>query len=64
MHFYYLIQKKRNHYPQEIADFIQSHKNISPEIKKKIKDEISNTADEIIELEDFKKLMIDLSNEE
>ena len=50
--------------PQEIADFIQSHKNISPEIKKKIKDEISNTADEIIELEDFKKLMIDLSNEE
>ena len=50
--------------PQEIADFIQSHKNISPEIKKEIKDEISNTADEIIELEDFKKLMIDLSNEE
>ena len=50
--------------PQEIADFIQSHKNISPELKKKIKDEISNTADEIIELEDFKKLMIDLSNEE
>ena len=50
--------------PQEIADFIQSHKNMSPEIKKKIKDEISNTADEIIELEDFKKLMIDLSNEE
>jgi calcium-dependent protein kinase len=50
--------------PSEIADFIQSHKNISPELKKKIKDEISNTADEIIELEDFKKLMISLSKEE
>ena len=49
--------------PSEIADFIQSHKNISPELKKKIKDEISNSTDEIIELEDFKKLMIDLSKE-
>ena len=50
--------------PSEIADFIQSHKNISTELKKKIKNEILNIADEIIELEDFKKLMINLSKGE
>ena len=50
--------------PSEIAYFIQSHKNISPELKKKIKNEILDEADEIIELEDFKKLMIILSKED
>jgi calcium-dependent protein kinase len=46
--------------PSEIIDFIQSNKNVNDEIKKKMKNEILDIADEIIDLEEFKMLMITL----
>ena len=48
--------------PSEIADFIQSNKHISDKVKEKIKGEILDVADEIIDCEEFKKIMISLSN--
>ena len=48
--------------PSEIIDFIQSNKNVSEEVKQKIKDEILVIADEIIDCEEFKILMITMSN--
>ena len=48
--------------PSEIIDFIQSNKNVSEEVKQKIKDEILLIADEIIDCEEFKILMITMSN--
>ena len=50
--------------PSEISDFIQSHKKINEEIKHLIKEEILDIADEIIDVEEFKRLMINLSNKE
>ena len=48
--------------PAEIIDFIQSNKNINDDIKKKIKNEILDIADEIIDREEFKIFMITLAN--
>ena len=50
--------------PSEISDFIQSHKKINEEVKQLIKEEILDIADEIIDVEEFKRLMINLSNKE
>jgi len=50
--------------PSEISDFIQSHKKINEELKLLIKEEILDIADEIIDVEEFKRLMINLSNKE
>ena len=50
--------------PSEISDFIQSHKNIDEDIKQLVKEEILDIADEIIDVEEFKRLMINLSNKE
>ena len=49
--------------PYEIIDFIQSKgKKIKPDVIKIIKNEILDIADEIIDCEEFKVLMITLSN--
>ena len=50
--------------PSEICDFIQSHKHINEELKRLIKEEILEISDEIIDVEEFKRLMINLSNKE
>jgi serine/threonine protein kinase len=50
--------------PSEIIDFIQSHKQINEELKRLIKEEILDITDEIIDAEEFKRLMINLSNKE
>ena len=55
-------QKKGFITPTEIADFIQSSKHVSNEIKEKIKEEILNVSDEIIDCEEFKKILITMSN--
>jgi calcium-dependent protein kinase len=47
--------------PCEIIDIIQRSKTITEEVKISIKNEIMEVADEIIDLEDFKKIMISLS---
>ena len=44
--------------PSEITDFIQSNKNINEKTKKKIKKEILDIADEIIDYEEFKIFML------
>ena len=48
--------------PSDIINFIQSNKHISEELKQKIKDEILDETDEIIDLEEFKVMMITMSN--
>ena len=48
--------------PSDIINFIQSNKHISEELKQKIKDEILDATDEIIDLEEFKVMMITMSN--
>ena len=55
-------QKKGFITPIEIADFIQSSKNVSNEIKEKIKEEILKVTEEIIDFEEFKRILITLSN--
>jgi calcium-dependent protein kinase len=50
--------------PSEICDFIQSHKQINEDLKRLIKEEILDISDEIIDFEEFKRLMINLSNKE
>ena len=50
--------------PLEICDFIQSHTHISEDIKEKVKEEILDITDEIIDFDEFKRLMIDLSHKE
>ena len=50
--------------PLEICDFIQTHKHINEEVKQLIKEEILDISDEIIDVEEFKRLMINLSNKE
>ena len=47
--------------PSEIIDIIQRSKTITEEVKISIKNEIMEVADEIIDLEEFKKIMISLS---
>ena len=47
--------------PSEIIDIIQRSRNITEEVKNSIKNEIIEVADEIIDLEEFKKIMISLS---
>ena len=46
----------------KITHFIQSHKHIKDKLKQKIKNEILDIGDEIIDLEEFKSLMFNLSN--
>ena len=48
--------------PSDIINFIQSNKQISEELKQKIKNEILDATDEIIDLEEFKVIMITMSN--
>ena len=47
--------------PSEIIDIIQRSKTITEEVKISIENEIIEVADEIIDLEEFKKIMISLS---
>ena len=44
--------------PDEIIDFIQSNKKIDNKVKQKMKDEILEIADEIIDVDEFKLLMM------
>ena len=46
----------------EILDFIQGNRNLSEEAKKAIKEEILEVADEIIYKNEFKNLMLSMSN--
>ena len=48
--------------PQKIIDFIETTKTINENLKTQIKNEILDLADEIINFENFKHMMIDLSN--
>ena len=65
MLFYYLILKKKGFItPSEIIDFIQEKKNINEDVKKKIKEEILDIADEIIDCKEFKNIMYSLSGME
>ena len=48
--------------PQKIIDFIESTKHINENLKTQIKNEIIDIADEIIDFQDFKQLMLNLSN--
>ena len=50
--------------PSEIIDFIQEKKNINEDVKKKIKEEILDIADEIIDCKEFKNIMYSLSGME
>ena len=47
--------------PSEIIEFIQSNKHITEETEQKIKEEILDIGDEIIDREEFKLLMINMS---
>ena len=55
-------QKKGFITPQEIINFIESTKQIKESLKSKIKNEIIDVADEIIDIDSFKDFMINLSN--
>ena len=46
----------------EILEIIQGSRNLSEEVKKAIKDEILEVADEIIDKEEFKNLILYMSN--
>jgi serine/threonine protein kinase len=61
---FYLFDKEKKGFitPSEIIDFINSTKKVNEDVKKKIKDEILDIADEIIDIEEFKSLMITMSN--
>ena len=48
--------------PGQIADFIQMKKHIKDDIKQKISDEILEISEDIIDLEEFKRLMLSLAN--
>ena len=50
--------------PSEIIDFIQNTRHVNDKNKQKIKEEILGVADEIIEPEEFKTLMLTMSNKE
>ena len=50
--------------PSEIIYFIQEKKNINEDVKKKIKEEILDIADEIIDCKEFKNIMYSLSGME
>ncbi len=58
-----LFDKEKNGFitPSEIIDFIQNSRKISDEVKNSIKNEILEIADEIIDLEEFKRIMMSLS---
>ena len=56
------IQKKGFITPKEIIDFIESTKQIKEKLKLKIKNEITDIVDEIIDIDTFKEFMINLSN--
>ena len=58
------IEKKGFITPSEIINFIQSKKHFNKELKQKIKEEILDIADEIIDIEEFKVMMITMSNVE
>ena len=50
--------------PTEIIDFIQSNKNMNEETKQKIKNEILDIADEIIDRDEFDLFMINMTSSE
>ena len=50
--------------PSEIVDFIQSNKNFNDKAKQKMKNEILDISDEIIDLEEFKILMMTMGDHE
>ena len=56
------IQKKGFITPKEIIDFVESTKQIKEKLKLKIKNEITDIVDEIIDIDTFKEFMINLSN--
>ena len=58
-----LFDKDKNGFitPLEIIDIIQGNRNISDEVKNSIKKEILQVADEIIDCNEFKTLMLSLS---
>jgi len=56
------IQKKGFITPKEIIDFIESTKQIKEKLKLKIKNEITDIVDEIIDIDTFKEFMVNLSN--
>ena len=48
--------------PQKIIDFIESTNNINENLKTQIKNEIIDLADEIIDFDNFKHMILNLSN--
>ena len=58
-----LFDKNKNGFitPSEIIDIIVGNRNISEEVKNSIKEEILQVADEIIDVDEFKSLMLSLS---
>ena len=47
--------------PQKIIDFIESTRHINENLKSQIKNEIMDISEEIIDFEEFKNLMLNLS---
>ena len=58
-----LFDKNKNGFitPSEIIDIIVGNRNTSEEVKNSIKEEILQVADEIIDVDEFKSLMLSLS---
>ena len=59
-----LFDKDKNGFitPSEIIDIIQGDSNITEEVKNSIKEEILEVSEEIIDLDEFKRLMLSFSN--
>ena len=59
-----LFDKDKNGFitPSEIIDIIQGGSNITEEVKNSIKEEILEVSEEIIDLDEFKRLMFSFSN--
>ena len=59
-----LFDKDKNGFitPSGIIDIIQGDSNITEEVKNSIKEEILEVSEEIIDLDEFKRLMLSFSN--